>query len=82
MLRDPAFVAGDFDTSFVETGARGGRAAARDRRIEVAVAAAAIRAFEARRAVARSAPETGGASGVARRRAPRGPRAAGWGAEG
>jgi acetyl/propionyl-CoA carboxylase alpha subunit len=49
VLSHPAFVAGDFDTSFVDGGLGGanGRPA---RRVEVAVAAAAIRALEERRA--------------------------------
>ncbi len=48
VLSHPAFVAGDFDTSFVTTllGSTNGRPA---RRVELAVAAAAIRAFEERR---------------------------------
>jgi acetyl/propionyl-CoA carboxylase alpha subunit len=49
VLSHPAFVAGDFDTSFVTTvlGSTNGRPA---RRVELAVATAAIRAFEERRA--------------------------------
>jgi acetyl-CoA carboxylase biotin carboxylase subunit len=49
VLSHPAFVAGDFDTSFVDAvlGGANGRPA---RRVEVAVAAAAIRALEERRA--------------------------------
>ncbi len=49
VLSHPAFVAGDFDTSFVTTvlGSTNGRPG---RRVELAVAAAAIRAFEERRA--------------------------------
>jgi acetyl-CoA carboxylase biotin carboxylase subunit len=49
VLSHPAFVAGDFDTSFVDSvlGSADGRPA---RRVEVAVAAAAIRALEDRRA--------------------------------
>jgi len=49
VLEHPAFVAGDFDTSFVSTvlGSANGRPA---RREDIAVAAAAIRALEERRA--------------------------------
>ncbi|MFI4946043.1 MAG: hypothetical protein ACHP85_22400, partial [Burkholderiales bacterium] len=48
LLREPAFVAGDFDTSFATTLV--GQADARPgRKGEVAVIAAAIRAFEERR---------------------------------
>jgi acetyl-CoA carboxylase biotin carboxylase subunit len=49
VLSHPAFVAGDFDTSFVTTvlGSTNGRPA---RRVELAVATAAIRALEERRA--------------------------------
>jgi len=50
-------VAGDFDTSFLDTGLEA-KAAANPRRVEVAVAAAAIRAFEERR-VARIDPGGG-----------------------
>jgi acetyl-CoA carboxylase biotin carboxylase subunit len=48
VLSHPAFVAGDFDTSFVTTvlGSANGRPG---RRVELAVAVAAIRAFEERR---------------------------------
>ncbi len=48
VLAHPDFVAGDFDTGFVDTvlAARNGRPA---RSVEIAVAAAAIRAFEERR---------------------------------
>ena len=49
VLASPAFVSGDFDTSFLETGLEA-KAAGNPRRVEVAVAAAAIRAFEERRA--------------------------------
>jgi acetyl-CoA carboxylase biotin carboxylase subunit len=54
VLRDPAFAAGDYDTSLVDTmlASAGGRP---DRAVDVAVAAAAIRAFEERRQ-ARGAP--------------------------
>ena len=62
VLEHPAFVAGDFDTSFVERLLAETRAA-RPRSVEVAVAAAAIRAFEERRA-ARVAPGVPG-DGVA-----------------
>jgi acetyl-CoA carboxylase biotin carboxylase subunit len=58
VLASPAFVAGDFDTSFLDTGL-GPKAEAPPGRIEVAVAAAAIRAFEERRA-ARIDPGGGG----------------------
>jgi acetyl/propionyl-CoA carboxylase alpha subunit len=57
VLESPAFLAGDFDTSFLETELEA-TGAAHDRRIEVAVAAAAIRALEERRAV--RAPSAGG----------------------
>jgi acetyl-CoA carboxylase biotin carboxylase subunit len=49
VLGSPAFVAGDFDTSFLDTGLEA-NSAADPRRVEVAAAAAAIRAFEERRA--------------------------------
>ncbi len=49
MLRHPDFLAGDFDTSFVEkVFAESDRK--RERPVEVAVAAAAIRAFRERHA--------------------------------
>jgi acetyl-CoA carboxylase biotin carboxylase subunit len=55
VLAHPDFVAGDFDTSFVETvlAARNGRPA---RTVEIAVAAAAIRALEERRS-SRATPQ-------------------------
>jgi acetyl-CoA carboxylase biotin carboxylase subunit len=60
VLRHPAFVAGDFDTSFVETRfAEADRA--RERPLEVAVAAAALRAFRDRTA-ARGAGRAGAAA--------------------
>jgi acetyl-CoA carboxylase biotin carboxylase subunit len=49
VLDDPSFVAGDFDTSFVDT-ELAVKHAPRPRSLEIAVAAAAIRAFEERRA--------------------------------
>ncbi|HEX9190068.1 MAG TPA: acetyl-CoA carboxylase biotin carboxylase subunit, partial [Vicinamibacteria bacterium] len=59
LLAHPDFVAGDFDTGFVERvlAAWNGRG---PRSVEIAVAAAAIRAFEARREAGRARPETGG----------------------
>ena len=48
VLGHPAFVAGDFDTSFVES-LLAGQNAPRPRSVEIAIAAAAIRAFEERR---------------------------------
>jgi acetyl-CoA carboxylase biotin carboxylase subunit len=58
VLQHPAFLAGEFDTSFVETAfAESDRK--RERRWDVAIAAAAIRAFLERRA-ARLQPELGG----------------------
>jgi acetyl-CoA carboxylase biotin carboxylase subunit len=56
VLAHPDFVAGDFDTAFVDAvlAARDGRPA---RAVEIAVAAAAIRAFEERRS-SRVVPET------------------------
>jgi len=59
VLASPAFVSGDFDTSFLDTGLEA-KAAGNPRRVEVAVAAAAIRAFEERRA-SRVDPGGGGA---------------------
>jgi acetyl-CoA carboxylase biotin carboxylase subunit len=77
VLRHPAFVAGDFDTSFVETafaGADRGPA----RASELAVVAAAIRAFRDRQAVRRAPAGDGrGASSwwqAGLREAQRGPR--------
>jgi acetyl-CoA carboxylase biotin carboxylase subunit len=49
VLGHPAFVAGDFDTSFVDT-QLAGKDGPRPRSVEIAIAAAAIRAFEERRA--------------------------------
>jgi acetyl-CoA carboxylase biotin carboxylase subunit len=59
LLAHPDFVAGDFDTGFVERvlAASNGRG---PRSVEIAVAAAAIRAFEARREAGRARPEAGG----------------------
>ncbi len=59
VLRHPAFVAGEFDTSFVNTVfAETDRA--RVRPVEVAVAAAALRTFRERQAARREGPEGGG----------------------
>jgi acetyl-CoA carboxylase biotin carboxylase subunit len=58
VLASPAFVSGDFDTSFLDTGLEA-PAETPARRVELAVAAAAIRAFEERRA-ARVDPGGGG----------------------
>ncbi len=63
VLSHPAFVAGDFDTSFLETALAAGRTRP-ERRVAVAVAAAAIRAYEERRA-ARAAPGDGAEKGSA-----------------
>jgi acetyl-CoA carboxylase, biotin carboxylase subunit len=57
VLSHPAFVAGDFDTSFLEAAIPGGRTRTR-REVEIAVAVAAISAYEERRA-ARLAPGNG-----------------------
>jgi acetyl-CoA carboxylase biotin carboxylase subunit len=46
VLRDPSFIAGDFDTSFVER--IGAGAVAAEETVELAVAAAAIHAFRER----------------------------------
>jgi acetyl-CoA carboxylase, biotin carboxylase subunit len=56
VLAHPDFVAGDYDTAFVDTvlAARNGRPA---RAVEIAVAAAAIRAFEDRRASRVASPD-------------------------
>ena len=63
VLHHPAFLAGDFDTSFVEkVFAAADRA--RERPVEVAVAAAAIRAYRERQA-ARLAPVEAGTAGSA-----------------
>jgi acetyl-CoA carboxylase, biotin carboxylase subunit len=56
VMRHPDFVAGDFDTSFVER-VKAGAAAGDDRPWQIGVAAAAIRRLEDRRA-ARLSPET------------------------
>ena len=63
VLAHPAFVAGDFDTSFVDTALAAGKSR-RGREVEIAVAAAAIRAYEERRAARRS-PGAGGAAASA-----------------
>jgi len=49
VLAHPAFVAGEVDTSFLDTALPTGKAA-RGREVEIAVAVAAIRAYEERRA--------------------------------
>ena len=74
VLAHPAFVAGDFDTSFLDTALPAGKSR-RGREVEIAVAAAAISAYEERRAARRS-PGNGARHrlGVGRGRAPRGPR--------
>jgi acetyl-CoA carboxylase biotin carboxylase subunit len=58
VMRHPAFVSGEFDTSFVDT-VFAGADQARCRPVELAVAAAAIRAFRERQAV-RLGPTTAG----------------------
>jgi acetyl-CoA carboxylase biotin carboxylase subunit len=58
VLRHPAFVAGEFDTSFVET-VFASADAARARPVEIAVAAAAIRAFRDRQAARLGSPGVG-----------------------
>jgi acetyl-CoA carboxylase biotin carboxylase subunit len=63
VLRHPAFLAGDFDTSFVEK-VFAATDRARTRPVEVAVAAAAIRAYREREAK-RLAPPEGGVTGSA-----------------
>jgi acetyl-CoA carboxylase biotin carboxylase subunit len=63
VLSHPAFVAGDFDTSFLETALAAGRKRP-GRRVEIAVAAAAIRAYEERRA-SRTPPGDGAPSASA-----------------
>jgi len=63
VLAHPAFVAGDFDTSFLDTALLAGKPW-RGRQVEIAVAAAAIRAYEERRA-ARLSPGKGGAAASA-----------------
>jgi acetyl-CoA carboxylase biotin carboxylase subunit len=75
ILAHPAFVAGDFDTSFLETALPAARDD-RDREVEIAVAVAAISAYEERRA-ARSSPgrdATASAWGAAGRREAHGSR--------
>jgi acetyl-CoA carboxylase biotin carboxylase subunit len=80
VLAHPAFVAGDFDTSFLDTAlpaARDGRG----REAEIAVAVAAISAYEERRE-ARSTPGSGAAAsawGAAGRREAHGSRSGGQG---
>jgi acetyl-CoA carboxylase biotin carboxylase subunit len=59
VLAHPAFAAGDYDTSFLDTALAAGKA--RGREVEIAVAVAAIRAYEERRA-ARLSPGPAGAS--------------------
>ncbi len=61
VLHNPAFLAGDFDTSFVEK-AFAAEDRARERPVEVAVAAAAIRAYRERQG-ARLAPAHEGGAG-------------------
>jgi len=61
VLHHPAFLSGDFDTSFVER-VFAAEDRARERPVEVAVAAAAIRAYRERQA-ARLAPAGSGESG-------------------
>jgi acetyl-CoA carboxylase biotin carboxylase subunit len=63
VLAHPAFGAGEFDTSFVDTALAAGKDG-RGRLVEIAVAAAAIRAYEERRA-ARLSPAVGGAAASA-----------------
>jgi acetyl-CoA carboxylase biotin carboxylase subunit len=77
VFRHPAFLAGDFDTSFVETAVAGADRAP-GRASELAVVAAAIRAFRDRQAV-RRAPAGDGRGGsswwqAGLREAQRGPR--------
>jgi acetyl-CoA carboxylase biotin carboxylase subunit len=67
VVHHPAFVAGDTDTSFVERLQQDESDRARDRPWQVAVAAAAIRAFRDRQA-ARLAPTSEGETGSAWRR--------------
>jgi acetyl-CoA carboxylase biotin carboxylase subunit len=81
VLAHPAFETGDFDTSFLDTALPAGRAH-RGREVEVAVAVAAIRAYEERRG-ARPAPGHGAAAasawGAAGRREAHGSRVGGLG---
>ena len=58
VLRHPAFVAGEYDTSFVDT-VFAGADRVRKRPVEVAVAAAAIRAFRDRQAARIALPASG-----------------------
>jgi acetyl-CoA carboxylase biotin carboxylase subunit len=53
VLAHPAFAAGDYDTSFLDTALGSGKTL-RGREVEIAVAAAAIRAYVERRAARRS----------------------------
>ena len=78
--RHPAFVAGDFDTSFLDTALAAGNGRPARAPVEIAVAAAAIRAFEERRAARVAGRPAGRRLGVARGRAAARPTAAGWGA--
>jgi acetyl-CoA carboxylase biotin carboxylase subunit len=63
VLAHPAFAAGDYDTSFLDTALAAGKTR-RGREVEIAVAAAAIRAYEERRA-ARLSPVAGPAAASA-----------------
>jgi len=70
VLAHPAFAAGDYDTSFLDTALAAGKTR-RGREVEIAVAAAAIRAYEERRAARRSpvaGPAAASAWGAAGRR--------------
>ena len=60
VLAHPAFVAGDFDTSFLDTALPAGKTR-RGREVEIAVAVAAISAYEERRAT-RLSPGKGAAT--------------------
>ena len=77
VLSHPAFAAGDYDTSFLDSALLAGKARP-GRVVEIAVAVAAIRAYEERRAARRS-PGNGGATtsawGAAGRREAHGNRA-------
>jgi acetyl-CoA carboxylase biotin carboxylase subunit len=68
VLSHPAFAAGDVDTSFVDTVLAGGNGRPR-RSVDVAVAAAAIRAFEERRSGPARSADSAGAVAPAWRRA-------------
>ena len=61
MLHNPAFLAGDFDTSFVEK-AFAAEDRGRERPVEVAVVAAAIRAYRERQAARLAPKDEGGGS--------------------